>query len=53
MILPTVLPAKSESDVMFWFIRDLTSIDHLCINPIHRYFVKALVIQFMNIIINY
>ena len=34
----TVLPAKSDSDVMFVYkvIRDLESIDHLCINPIHR-----------------
>ena len=33
----TVLPAKSDSDVLFVFevIRDLESIDHLCINPIH------------------
>ena len=32
----TVLPAKSDSDVMFVYkvIRDLLSIDHLCINPI-------------------
>ena len=32
----TVLSAKSDSDVMFCFkvIRDLESIDHLCINPI-------------------
>ena len=31
----TVLPAKSDSDVMFVYkvIRDLESIDHLCINP--------------------
>ena len=35
----TVLPAKSDSDVMFCLhvvIRDLESIDHLCINPIRR-----------------
>ena len=34
----TVLPAKSDSDVLFVFevIRDLESVDHLCINPIHR-----------------
>ena len=34
----TVLPAKSDSDVMFVYkvARDLESIDHLCINPIHR-----------------
>ena len=34
----TVLPAKSDSDVMFVYkvIRDLESIDHLCINSIHR-----------------
>ena len=32
----TVLPAKSDSDVMFCLIviRNLESIDHLCINPI-------------------
>ena len=37
-MVPTVLPAKSDSDVMFVYkvIRDLESIDHLCINPIHR-----------------
>ena len=31
----TVLPTKSDSDVMFVYkvIRDLESIDHLCINP--------------------
>ena len=36
--LTTVLPAKSSSDVMFVYkiIRDLESIVHLCINPIHR-----------------
>ena len=35
----TVLPAKSDSDFMFVYkvIRDLESIDHLCINPIHSY----------------
>ena len=34
----TVLPAKSDSDFMFVYkvIRDLLSIYHLCINPIHR-----------------
>ena len=34
----TGLPAKSDSDDMFCLqrIRDLESIDHLCINPIHR-----------------
>ena len=34
----TVLPAKSDSDIMFCLqiIRDLESIDHVCINPIHR-----------------
>ena len=34
----TVLPAKSDSDVLFVYkvIRDLESIDHLCINPIRR-----------------
>ena len=34
----TVLPAKSDSDVLFVYevIRDLESIDHLCINHIHR-----------------
>ena len=34
----TVLPAKSDSDVMFVYrvIRDLESIDHLCINHNHR-----------------
>ena len=35
----TVLPAKSDSDVMFVYkiIRDLVeSRDHLCINPIRR-----------------
>ena len=32
----TVLPANSDSDVMFVYkvIRDLESIDHVCINPI-------------------
>ena len=37
-LLSTVLPAKSDSDVLFVYevIRDLESIDHLCINPIHR-----------------
>ena len=34
----TVLPAKSDSDVMFVYkvFRDLESKNHLCINPIHR-----------------
>ena len=34
----TVLPAKSDSDVMFFYkvIRDLESKDHLFINPIRR-----------------
>ena len=34
----TVLSAKSDSDFMFVYkvIRDLLSIYHLCINPIHR-----------------
>ena len=34
----TVLSAKSDGDVMFVYkvIRDLESIDHLCINPIRR-----------------
>ena len=34
----TILPAKSNSDFTFVynFIRDLQSIDHLCINPIFR-----------------
>ena len=34
----TVLPAKSDSYVMLVFkvIRDLESINHLCINPIRR-----------------
>ena len=34
----TVLPAKSDSDVMFVYkvIRDLESIYHMCINPILR-----------------
>ena len=34
----TVLPAKSDSYVMFCLhsYRDLKSIDHECINPIHR-----------------
>ena len=37
-ILDTVKPAKSDSDVMFCLkvIRDLGSIDYLCINPIRR-----------------
>ena len=32
----TVLPAKSDSDVMFVYkvIRNFESIEHLCINPI-------------------
>ena len=34
----TVQPAKSDSGVMFCLqsYQDLESIDHLCINPIHR-----------------
>ena len=34
----TVLPAKTDSDVMFVYnvFRDLESIYHLCINPIRR-----------------
>ena len=34
----TVVPAKSDSDIMVCLqsYRDLESIDHLCINPIHR-----------------
>ena len=34
----TVLPAKSDSDVMFCYqvIRNLESIDYLCSNPILR-----------------
>ena len=34
----TVLPAKSDSDVMFVYkvILGLESIDYLCINPIRR-----------------
>ena len=34
----TVLSAKSDSDVIFVYkvIRDIGSIDHLCINPIRR-----------------
>ena len=34
----TILPAKSDSDVLFVYkvMRDLKSIYHLCINPIHR-----------------
>ena len=33
---PTVMPDKSDSDVMFVYkvIKDLESRDHLCINPI-------------------
>ena len=36
--ITTVVPAKSDSDVMFVYkvIRDLESIDHWCINPIRR-----------------
>ena len=36
-VITTVLPAKSDSDVMFVYkvICDLWSIDHLCINPIN------------------
>ena len=41
LLLPlcgTALPAMSDSDDMFYYkvIRDLESIDHLCINPIRR-----------------
>ena len=38
MFLSTVLPAKSDSNVMLCYKvgRDLESIDHLCINPIRR-----------------
>ena len=38
LFLITAVPAKSDSDVTFCFkaIRDLESIDHLFINPIHR-----------------
>ena len=34
----TVLPVKSDSDVMFCLqsTRDLESIDYVCINPIRR-----------------
>ena len=34
----TVLPAKSDSDVMFCLqsYQDLESIDHVCISPIRR-----------------
>ena len=34
----TILPAKSDSDDVFCLqsYRDLWSIDHVCINPIHR-----------------
>ena len=34
----TVLPAKSDSDVMLVnkVIKDLESINHLCINPVRR-----------------
>ena len=37
-VYTTVLPAKGDSDVLFVYevIRVLESIDHLCINPIHR-----------------
>ena len=36
--LPTVLPGKSDSDVMFCLNsnQDLELIDRLCINSIHR-----------------
>ena len=36
--ITTVLPAKSDSCVMFLLqsYQDLKSIDHLCIDPIHR-----------------
>ena len=38
LIDATVVPTKSDSDVMFCLqsITFLSSIDHLCINPIHR-----------------
>ena len=38
----TVLPAKSDSDVMFVYKvnRDYETIDHLCINPIRRIGLK-------------
>ena len=38
IITTTILPAKSDSDVMFCLqnIRDLELMDHLCINPIRR-----------------
>ena len=38
VVLHTVLPAKSDSYVNFVYkvIKDLESIDHLCINPIRR-----------------
>ena len=37
-LFPTVLPVRSDSDVMVCLqvIKDLESIDHLCINLIHR-----------------
>ena len=37
-VLSTILPAKSDSDVMFCLqsYHGHKSIDHLCINPIHR-----------------
>ena len=36
--MATILPAKSDSDFVFCLqsYQDLESIDHLCINPIHR-----------------
>ena len=38
----TVLPAKRDSDVMFCsiVIRNLESIDHLCINPIRSFLIS-------------
>ena len=38
VVYVTVLPAKSDSGIMFYLqsYQDLESIDHLCINPIHR-----------------
>ena len=42
----TVQPAKSDIDVMLVYkvIRDLESIDHLCINPIHKDSINTQVI---------
>ena len=38
LAISTILPAKSDSDIMFCYkvIRNSESIDHLCINPILR-----------------